>query len=42
MLKGIDQNINIILDDSKERIFSTIDGTKTDVVGGCLIRGDDM
>lgn len=41
-LKGFDQTINIILDESHERVFSTINGIEQVVLGLHIIRGDNI
>lgn len=41
-LKGFDQTINIILDESHERVFSTTSGIEQIVLGLQLIRGDNI
>uniref|UniRef100_A0A6M2DKI8 U6 snRNA-associated Sm-like protein LSm8 n=1 Tax=Xenopsylla cheopis TaxID=163159 RepID=A0A6M2DKI8_XENCH len=41
-LKGFDQTINIILDESHERVFSTSSGIEQVVLGLHIIRGDNI
>lgn len=41
MLKGFDQTINLILDDSYERVF-TINGVEQVKLGVFIIRGDNV
>lgn len=41
-LKGFDQTINIILDDSHERVYSPNHGVEQVVLGLHLIRGDNV
>lgn len=41
-LKGFDQTINIILDESHERVFSTANGIEQVVLGLHIIRGDNI
>lgn len=41
-LKGFDQTINIILDESHERVFSSINGIEQVVLGLHIIRGDNI
>ncbi|VVC33421.1 Sm-like protein Lsm8,LSM domain, eukaryotic/archaea-type,LSM domain [Cinara cedri] len=41
-LKGFDQTINIILDDSHERVYSTNQGVEQVILGLHLIRGDNV
>jgi len=41
-LKGFDQTINIILDESHERVFSTTSGIEQIVLGLHIIRGDNI
>ncbi|XP_045449053.1 U6 snRNA-associated Sm-like protein LSm8 [Melitaea cinxia] len=41
-LKGFDQTINIILDESHERVFSTSTGVAQVVLGLHIIRGDNI
>ena len=40
--RGFDQRINIILDDSHERVFSTTDGVEQVLLGLYIIRGDNV
>lgn len=41
-LKGIDKQVNIILDDSHERVFSTDQGVEKHQLGLCVIRGENV
>ncbi|KAL1445866.1 hypothetical protein WDU94_003538 [Cyamophila willieti] len=41
-LKGFDQTINIILDDSHERVYSPSAGVEQVVLGLHIIRGDNI
>lgn len=41
-LKGFDQTINVILDESHERVFSTTAGIEQIVLGLHIIRGDNI
>merc|ERR1712018_1110248 len=41
-LKGFDQNINLILNDSHERVFSTTSGVEKVPLGLYVIRGDTV
>ncbi|XP_050539793.1 U6 snRNA-associated Sm-like protein LSm8 [Daktulosphaira vitifoliae] len=41
-LKGFDQTINIILDDSHERVYSPSQGVEQVILGLHLIRGDNV
>lgn len=41
-LKGFDQTINIILDESHERVFSATTGIEQVVLGLHIIRGDNI
>ncbi|CAN0225660.1 unnamed protein product, partial [Ectocarpus fasciculatus] len=41
-LKGFDQTINIILEESHERVFSTGAGVEQVVLGLYIIRGDNI
>ncbi len=41
-LKGFDQTLNIILEESHERVFSTAAGVEQVVLGLYIIRGDNM
>lgn len=41
-LKGFDQTINVILDDTHERVFSTKNGIEQVVLGLHIIRGDNI
>ncbi|KAK3587563.1 hypothetical protein CHS0354_004853 [Potamilus streckersoni] len=41
-LKGFDQTINLILDESHERVYSTSDGIEQVILGLYIIRGDNV
>lgn len=41
-LKGVDQAINLVLDKSHERVFSTDTGVQVEVLGLYIIRGDNI
>jgi len=41
-LKGFDQTINLILDDSYERVYSSGQGVEQVVLGLYIIRGDNV
>ncbi|KAK7102629.1 U6 snRNA-associated Sm-like protein LSm8 [Littorina saxatilis] len=41
-LKGFDQTINLILDDSHERVFSTSQGMEQVILGLYIVRGDNV
>ena len=41
-LKGFDQTINIVLDDSHERVFSTAEGVDRVNLGLYIVRGDNV
>ncbi|KAF7286670.1 U6 snRNA-associated Sm-like protein LSm8 [Rhynchophorus ferrugineus] len=41
-LKGFDQTINIILDESHERVYSTTSGVGQVMLGLHIIRGDNV
>ena len=41
-LKGFDQTINLILDESHERVYSSASGVEQVVLGLYIIRGDNM
>jgi U6 snRNA-associated Sm-like protein LSm8 len=41
-LKGFDQTINIILDDSHERVYSMANGVEQITLGLHIIRGDNI
>ncbi|EDO48838.1 predicted protein [Nematostella vectensis] len=41
-LKGFDQTVNVILDDSHERVFSSGSGVEQVVLGLYIIRGDNI
>ncbi|XP_010276287.1 PREDICTED: sm-like protein LSM8 [Nelumbo nucifera] len=42
VLKGFDQATNIILDESRERVYSTTEGVQQLVLGLYIIRGDNI
>jgi len=41
-LKGFDQTINLVLDDSYERVYSSTQGIEQVVLGLYIIRGDNV
>ncbi|XP_071818352.1 U6 snRNA-associated Sm-like protein LSm8 [Apostichopus japonicus] len=41
-LKGFDQTINLILDESHERVYSNTQGVEQVVLGLYIIRGDNI
>ena len=41
-LKGFDQTINLILDESHERVFSTSQGMEQVILGLYIVRGDNV
>ena len=41
-LKGFDQTINLILDESHERVFSLTQGMEQVVLGLYIVRGDNV
>jgi small nuclear ribonucleoprotein (snRNP)-like protein len=41
-LKGFDQNVNVILVESQERVFSTTEGVEIVPLGLYIVRGDNM
>ena len=41
-LKGFDQTINLILDDTHERVFSSNQGVEQVVLGLHIVRGDNI
>ncbi|XP_039265217.1 U6 snRNA-associated Sm-like protein LSm8 [Styela clava] len=41
-LKGFDQTVNIILDESHERVFSSSQGVEQVMLGLYIIRGDNV
>lgn len=41
-LRGFDQTINLILEDSHERVFSSTDGVEQHPLGLYIIRGDNV
>ncbi|EFX82935.1 U6 snRNA-associated Sm-like protein LSm8 [Daphnia pulex] len=42
ILKGFDQTINLIIDDSHERVFSSTQGVEQVQLGLHIIRGDNV
>ncbi|XP_014677696.1 PREDICTED: U6 snRNA-associated Sm-like protein LSm8 [Priapulus caudatus] len=42
MLKGFDQTVNLILDESHERVYSTVTGVEQIVLGLYIVRGDNV
>ncbi|KAK7503430.1 hypothetical protein BaRGS_00005351 [Batillaria attramentaria] len=42
ILKGFDQTINLILDESHERVFSTSQGMEQVILGLYIVRGDNV
>ena len=42
ILKGYDQALNVVLEQSHERIFSPNEGVAQNVLGLYIIRGDNM
>ena len=42
MLKGFDQTINVILDESQERVYSPNQGVEQITLGLHIIRGDNV
>eukprot|EP01135_Chromosphaera_perkinsii_P009551 Nk52_evm1s1810 gene=Nk52_evmTU1s1810 len=42
ILKGFDQVINVILNDTHERVFSPVDGMEQVVLGLFILRGDNI
>ncbi len=42
MLRGFDQTINLILEDSLERVYSSQQGVEQVPLGLYIIRGDNM
>lgn len=42
MLKGFDQTINLILDESHERVYSTSTGIEQVILGLYIVRGDNV
>ncbi|XP_031571779.1 U6 snRNA-associated Sm-like protein LSm8 [Actinia tenebrosa] len=42
ILKGFDQTVNIILDESHERVFSSGSGVEQVLLGLYIIRGDNI
>ena len=41
-LKGIDQTINLILDESHERVYSSTEGVEQVILGLYIVRGDNV
>ncbi|XP_072025563.1 U6 snRNA-associated Sm-like protein LSm8 [Amphiura filiformis] len=41
-LKGFDQTINLILDESHERVYNSVSGVEQVVLGLYIIRGDNI
>jgi len=41
-LKGFDQTVNLILDDTHERVFSSSNGVEQVVLGLHIVRGDNI
>ena len=41
-LKGFDQTINLILDESHERVYSTSEGVEQVILGLYIVRGDNV
>jgi len=41
-LKGFDQTVNLILDDTHERVFSSSNGVEQVVLGLHMLRGDNI
>ena len=41
-LRGFDQTINVILEESHERVFSMTEGVQQVVLGLYIVRGDNM
>ena len=41
-LKGFDQTINLILDESHERVFSSSQGVEQVILGLYIVRGDNV
>ena len=42
VLKGFDQTINLILDESHERVYSNSDGVEQVILGLYIVRGDNV
>lgn len=42
LLKGFDQTINVILENSHERVYSSASGVEQVALGLYIIRGDNM
>lgn len=41
-LKGFDQNVNVILVETQERLFSATSGVEMEPLGLYIVRGDNM
>lgn len=41
-LKGFDQTVNLVLDDTHERVFSSSNGVEQVVLGLHIVRGDNI
>lgn len=42
LLKGFDQTINLILDESHERVYSSSEGVEQVILGLYIVRGDNV
>lgn len=42
MMKGFDQTINIVLEESTERVYSPSEGVEQVPLGLYILRGDNM
>lgn len=42
LMKGYDQTLNVVLEESHERVFSPNEGVSQTVLGLYIIRGDNM
>ena len=42
VLKGFDQTINLILDESHERVYSSSEGVEQVILGLYIVRGDNV
>jgi U6 snRNA-associated Sm-like protein LSm8 len=42
MLRGFDQQINLILTDTRERVYSSKSGVETVPLGLYMVRGDNV
>ena len=42
VLKGLDQKLNVVLEDCKERVFSTDEGIEEVPLGLYIVRGDNV